>query len=139
MRGHPHGARHSWLYVPQPAGLPGTDGYGGGAWPGDRTACGDRAVSGHWIEYGVAERAYALQCPGDFNGPLADSAIEYKHQDVGAVMIESGLPVSAATSPTVISRTLFLMRQARKTAGSPRRHTGGLIPAQFALYALALP
>jgi hypothetical protein len=27
MRGHPHGARHGWLHVPQPAGLPGTDGY----------------------------------------------------------------------------------------------------------------
>ena len=47
------------------------------------------------------------------------------------------LPVSAVTSPWEISRTFFLMRPVRKTAGRPRRHTVGLIPAQFALYALA--
>lgn len=26
-RGHPHGGPHSWLYVPQPDGLSGIDGY----------------------------------------------------------------------------------------------------------------
>ena len=125
--------------MPQPAGLPGIDGYAAELGRGTELPAAIAQYRGHRIEYGVAERAYALQCPGDFNGPLADSAIEYKHQNVGAVMIESGLPVSAVTSPWVISRTLFLMRQVRKTAGSPRRQTGGLIPAQFALYALALP
>src|ERR1700730_4169894 len=78
--------------------------------------------------------ALSKHCDGS-----ADSAIEYKHQNVGAVMIKSGFACIRGYKPMGNSRTLFLIRQVRKTAGSPRRQTGGLIPAQFALYALALP
>jgi hypothetical protein len=45
----------------------------------------------------------------------ADSAIEYKHQNVGAVMIESGFACIRGYKPTGNSRTLFLIRQVRKT------------------------
>ena len=56
MRGHPHGARYSWLYVPQPAGLPGTDGYAAELGLATELPAAIAQYWGHRIEYGVAER-----------------------------------------------------------------------------------
>ena len=66
MRGHPHGGSHSWLYVPQLDGLSGIDGYAAELGLATELPAAIAQYRGHWIEYGVAERAYALQCPGDF-------------------------------------------------------------------------
>ena len=64
--GHPQSGPHSWLHVPQPDGMPGIDGYA--AELGLRTGLPAAIAQyrGQWIEYGVAERAYALQCPDEF-------------------------------------------------------------------------
>ena len=96
MKGHPH----SWLRGPQLVGLPGIDGYTAELGLATELPAAIAQYRGHWIEYGVAGRAYALQCPGDFNGPRADSAIEYKHQNVGAIMIESGFACIRGYKPT---------------------------------------
>jgi hypothetical protein len=66
MRGHPNGGRHSWLYVPEPDGLPGIDGYAAELGLETELPAAIAQYRGQWVEYGVAERAYALQCPGDF-------------------------------------------------------------------------
>jgi hypothetical protein len=65
-RGHPRGGPHSWLYVPQPEGLSGIDGYAAELGLATELPAAIAQYRGHWIEYGVAERAYALQCPDDF-------------------------------------------------------------------------
>jgi hypothetical protein len=65
-RGHPHGGPHSWLQVPQPEGLPGIDGYAAELGLAAELPAAIAQHRGQWIEYGVAERAYALQCPDDF-------------------------------------------------------------------------
>jgi hypothetical protein len=65
-RGHPHKGPHSWLYVPQPEGLSGIDGYAAELGLATELPAAIAQYRGHWIEYGVAERAYALQCPDDF-------------------------------------------------------------------------
>ena len=66
VRGHPHGGPHSWLYVPQPDGLSGIDGYAAELGLATELPAAIAQYRGHWIEYGVAERAYGLQCPDDF-------------------------------------------------------------------------
>ena len=65
-RGHPHGGPHSWLQVPQPESLPGIDGYAAELGLAAELPAAIAHYRGQWIEYGVAERAYALQCPDDF-------------------------------------------------------------------------
>lgn len=65
-RGHPHGGPHSWLYVPEPDRLPGIDGYAAELGLATELPAAIAQYGGQWVEYGVAERAYALQCPGDF-------------------------------------------------------------------------
>ena len=65
-RGHPQKGPHSWLYVPQPEGLSGIDGYAAELGLATELPAAIAQYRGHWIEYGVAERAYALQCPDDF-------------------------------------------------------------------------
>jgi hypothetical protein len=65
-KGHPHGGPHSWLQVPQPEGLPGIDGYAAELGLAAELPAAIAQYRGQWIEYGVAERAYALQCPDDF-------------------------------------------------------------------------
>jgi hypothetical protein len=65
-RGHPHGGPHSWLQVPQPEGLPGIDGYAAELGLAAELPAAIAQYRGQWVEYGVAERAYALQCPDDF-------------------------------------------------------------------------
>jgi hypothetical protein len=65
-RGHPHGGPHSWLYVPEPDGLPAIDGYAAELGLATELPAAIAQYRGQWVEYGVAERAYALQCPGDF-------------------------------------------------------------------------
>jgi hypothetical protein len=65
-RGHPHGGSHAWLYVPQPDRLPGIDGYAAELGLATELPAVIAKYRGQWIEYGVAERAYALQCPADF-------------------------------------------------------------------------
>jgi hypothetical protein len=65
-RGHPHGGPHSWLYVPQPEGPPGLDGYAAELGLATELPAAIAQYRGQWIEYGVAERAYALQCSTDF-------------------------------------------------------------------------
>ena len=74
-RGHPHGGVHSWLYVPQPDGLPGIEGYAAelglgtelpGAsrstgesgsstvWPSEPTRCGALATSRlSWVDTAI--------------------------------------------------------------------------------------
>ena len=64
--GHPQSGPHSWLHVPQPDGLPGIDGYAAERGLSTELPAAIAEYSGQWIEYGVAERAYALQCPDDF-------------------------------------------------------------------------
>jgi hypothetical protein len=80
MRGHPHGGRHSWLYVPEPDGLPGIDGYAAELGLETELPAAIAQYRGQWVEYGVAERAYALQCPGDF-AAIVD---RYGHTAIGA-------------------------------------------------------
>jgi len=64
--GHPHSGPHSWLYVPQPNGLPGIDGYAAELGLATELPAAIAQYREKWIEYGVAERAYALRCPDDF-------------------------------------------------------------------------
>jgi hypothetical protein len=52
--------------VPQPDGLPGIDGYAAELGLATELPAAVAQHRGQWIEYGVAERAYALQCPADF-------------------------------------------------------------------------
>jgi len=47
-------------------GLPGIDGYAAELGLETELPAAIAQYRGEWIEYGVAERAYALQCPGDF-------------------------------------------------------------------------
>jgi hypothetical protein len=76
--GHPNGGPHAWLYVPQPDGLPGIDGYAAELGLATELPAAIAQYRGQWIEYGVAERAYALQCPADF----AAIVIRYGHTAV---------------------------------------------------------
>ena len=63
---HPHGGLHSWLYVPQPAGQPSIDGYAAELGLATELPTAIAQYRGKWVEYGVVERAYALQCSDDF-------------------------------------------------------------------------
>jgi hypothetical protein len=65
-RGHPHEGPHTWLYVPQPDGLPGMEGYAAELDLATGLPAAITQYRGRWIEYGVAERAYALQYSDDF-------------------------------------------------------------------------
>ena len=47
-------------------GLSGIDGYAAELGLATELPAAIAQYRGHWIEYGVAERAYALQCPDDF-------------------------------------------------------------------------
>src|SRR5258708_19704316 len=64
--GQPQSGPDSWLHVPQPDGLPGIDGYAAELGLSTELPAAIAQYRGQWIEYGVAERAYALQCPDDF-------------------------------------------------------------------------
>src|SRR5450432_3911577 len=64
-RGIPLPGPHSWLNVPQPEGLPGIDGYAAELGLETELPSAIGQYPGIWIEYGVAERAYALRCPVD--------------------------------------------------------------------------
>ena len=66
--GHPLSGPHSWLYVPQPDALSGIEGYAAELGLATELPAAIAQYRGQWIEYGVAERAYALQCPDDFAG-----------------------------------------------------------------------
>jgi mannose-6-phosphate isomerase-like protein (cupin superfamily) len=57
---------HIWLYVPQPEGLPGLDGYAAELGFATELPAAIAEYRGRWIEYGVVERTYALRCPDDF-------------------------------------------------------------------------
>ena len=59
VRGHPHG----WLYVPQPDGLFGIDGYAAELGLATELPAAIAQYRGHWIEYGVAERALCAAMP----------------------------------------------------------------------------
>jgi hypothetical protein len=65
-RGHPHDGPHNWLYVPQPEGPPGVDGYAAELGLAVELPAAIAQYRGQWIEYGIAERAYALRRPDDF-------------------------------------------------------------------------
>jgi hypothetical protein len=65
-KGHSQPGPHSWLHVPQPSGLPGIDGYAAELGLATELPAAIGQYQRTWIEYGVAERAYALRCPGDF-------------------------------------------------------------------------
>jgi hypothetical protein len=65
-RSHLHDGLHSWLYVPQPDGLPSMDGYAAELGLATELPAAIAQYRGKWIEYGIAERAYALRCPDDF-------------------------------------------------------------------------
>jgi hypothetical protein len=66
MRGHPHDGPHSWLYAPEPDGLSGIEGYAAELGLATELPAAIAQYRGQWIEYGVVERAYALQCRDDF-------------------------------------------------------------------------
>jgi hypothetical protein len=87
--GHPHGAPHSWLYVPQPDQLPGIEGYAAELGLATELPAAIAQYRGQWIEYGVAERAYALQCPDDFAaivGRYGHTAIRAKKYTASAFL-----------------------------------------------------
>lgn len=65
-KGHIEPGPHSWLYVPQPEGLPSLDGYAAELGLARELPTAIAQYRGTWIEYGVAERAYALRCPDEF-------------------------------------------------------------------------
>ena len=65
-KGHPQPGPHSWLYVPQPEGPPGLDGYAAELGLATELPAAIAEYRGRWIEYGVVERTYALRCPDDF-------------------------------------------------------------------------
>ena len=88
-RGHPHDGVHSWLYVPQPDGLPGIEGYAAELGLGTELPGAIAQYRGKWIEYGVAERAYALRCPGDFAavvGRYGHTAVKPKQYTASAFL-----------------------------------------------------
>ncbi|MGD0377235.1 MAG: hypothetical protein ABSB01_21950 [Streptosporangiaceae bacterium] len=66
VKGHAQPGPHSWLHVPQPEGLPSIDGYAAELGLATELPAAIGQHQGTWIEYGVAERAYALRCPDDF-------------------------------------------------------------------------
>lgn len=65
-QGHVQPGPHSWLHIPQPDGVPGIDGYAAELGLASELPAAIGQYRGTWIEYGVAERAYALRCPDDF-------------------------------------------------------------------------
>ena len=69
--GHPQPGPHSWLYVPQVEGPPGIEGYAAELGLASELPAAIGHYRGTWIEYGVAERAYAMRCPDDFAAIVA--------------------------------------------------------------------
>jgi hypothetical protein len=69
--GHPQPGPHTWLYVPQLEGLPGVDGYAAELALASELPAAIADYRGTWIEYGVAERAYAMRRPDDFAAIVA--------------------------------------------------------------------
>jgi hypothetical protein len=87
--GHPRGGPHGWLYVPQPDDLPGIEGYAAELGLATELPAAIAQYRGRWIEYGVAERAYALQCPEDFAaivGRYGHTAIRAKKYTASAFL-----------------------------------------------------
>ena len=77
-RGHPYVGPHNWLYVPRPESLPGIDGYAAELGLETELPAAIAQYRGQWIEYGVAERAYARQCPDDFAAVVS----RYGHSEI---------------------------------------------------------
>jgi hypothetical protein len=87
--GHPQSGPHSWLHVPQPDGLPGIEGYAAELGLATELPAAITQYRGQWIEYGVAERAYALQCSADFAaivGRYGHTAIRAKKYTASAFL-----------------------------------------------------
>ncbi len=83
MRGHPHGGPHSWLYVPEPVGLSGIEGYAAELGLAAELPAAIAQHRGQWIEYGIVERTYALQCRDDFAAIVSrygHTAVKPKHR-----------------------------------------------------------
>jgi hypothetical protein len=66
-RGHPHGGVHSRLYVPQPDGLPGIEGYAAELGLGTELPRAIAHYRGKWIEYGVARASLGDRRPSRSN------------------------------------------------------------------------
>ena len=87
--GHPRGGPHNWLYVPQSDSLPGIEGYAADLGLATELPATIAQYRGQWIEYGVGERAYALQCPDDFAaivGRYGHTAIRAKKYTASAFL-----------------------------------------------------
>src|SRR5271165_780338 len=69
--GHSQPGPHSWLYVPQMDSPPGIEGYAAELGLAVELPAAIAQYRGTWIEYGVAERAYAKRCPDDFAAIVA--------------------------------------------------------------------
>jgi hypothetical protein len=75
--------------VPQPDGLPGIEGYAAELGLATELPAAITQYRGQWIEYGVAERAYALQCSDDFAaivGRYGHTAIRAKKYTASAFL-----------------------------------------------------
>lgn len=87
--GHPQPRPHSWLYVPQLESEPGIAGYAAELDLASQLPAAIAEYQGTWIEYGVAERAYAMRCPEDFAAIVArygHKAIASKHCTASAFL-----------------------------------------------------
>ena len=133
-RGHPHGGMHSWLYVLQPDGLPGIEGYAENSASQRNCLERSRNTGGKWIEYGVAERAYALRCPDDFAavvGRYGHTAVKPK-QYTASAFLAGVLGVLSSMEPcstTWDRRPAAGITTARSAGGLFHPRPIGLIPS----------
>ena len=125
--GHPQPGPHSWLYVPQPEGLPGIDGYAAELGLASELPAAIGEYRGTWIEYGVVERAYAMRCRDDFAAIVArygHKAITPKRYTASAflagVLGVLSLAGDGAVPPWPRHRPLVIQRKDQLVGGRPR-------------------
>ena len=66
LSGHPGSGPHTWLHVPEPAGIEGLTGLAEELGLDIALPMVIAAHPGHWLEYGVVEADYAAANPDDF-------------------------------------------------------------------------
>jgi hypothetical protein len=123
--GHPQPGPHSWLYVPQMESPPGIDGYAAELGLASELPAAIAEYQGTWIEYGVAERAYAMRWPDDFAAIVA----RYGHKAIASKQYTASAFLAGMLGVLSRQGTLLYHLGPPQAAGhTTRKSAGGRSP-----------